>query len=776
MSGVSWAVIGDAIKLASMTIPHPPRAAKKPSTRIFHDDVVVENYQWMRNENDPDVLEHVRAENAWFEQNTAHLADLRARLVSEFAGYTKETDVSVPRRIGDYWYWTRTWEGKAYPALFRCAVEHPAVRPQVMARPYGEPAAGAEPAAGGEPVVDGEPAAGVDSVPETVVYDGNVLAEGQDFFAVGARAISPDGRLLALAVDTSGNEYFTLRISEIDSGEVVEEKLENIGYGLVFSADGRVVFYTRMDDAWRTYQVWAHRIGEDPANDRLLFEEKDELFSLAIGRSRDGQWLMVHSESRTTTEVHLFSTVDPERYFTVCERSADLDYSVEVAGDGLFIIHNRDNIGFDLAWAPVAPSTPDEWVKIDGAGDGERFTGMSAFRDFAVLAYRSGGQMRLRAYPRVAGAGSGAVAGVEPTEPTGVTATEPITPNDTETHVAAASGWGTPVVIPAEELSTITLWGNANWDAREVNFMTESLLTPDSFHSYSIDTGEVTTLKVTEVPGYDRGKYVQYWAWARATDGTEIPLTIAHRADLDRQGKNPGLIEGYGSYEISNDPWFVTSNISLLERGVVLAVAHIRGGGEMGRAWYDQGKLLAKRNTFTDFVDSARYLVDIGLVDADRLAAEGGSAGGLLMGAATNLAPELFRVVHARVPFVDALTTILDPSLPLTVGEWEEWGNPVESAEVYHYMKSYSPTENVRAVEYPAILASTSVNDIRVSFTEPTKWIQVLRDYATNDEVKRPILQYTELAGGHAGGSGRYRRWENRARQLAFILDQIGVD
>lgn len=689
-----------------------PRAPKRPVTRSYHGYDVVDNYQWMRDEKNPEVLAHVEAENAWHDERTAHLADLRAVLVNEFASHTKETDVSAPIRRGDYWYWTRTWEGRAYPGFFRTPVSDPAVRPDP------------------------------DVAPETLIYDGNELAEGTDFFAIGVRSISPDGRLCALGVDTSGDEYFGVRIFDIDTGETVDDMLTGVGYGFGWSTDSRRVFYTKMDDAWRTYQVWAHEVGADPATDELLFQEDDELFSLGIEMSGDDRWLIIHTSSRTTSEVRLVPVDSPAESFVVCERIKDLDYQVQVAGEDLLIIHNGNVPGFELASAPLRPSRPEDWVTILAASATQRVTEVLALRDVAVVNMRHDGAMQLRAFIRSA---------------------------------SSASGWNDGVVIDTEELATIYFHGNNVWDAREVGFTIESILTPETYQTWSLDTGEITTVKATEVPNYDRSAFVQYREWATADDGTKIPLSIAHRADVERDGGNPGFIEGYGSYEISNDPWFSPQLLSLLERGVVVAVAHVRGGGEMGRDWYENGKLLAKKNTFTDFVASARHLIETGLVAPGRLAAEGGSAGGLLMGAVANIAPELFAVIHANVPFVDALTTILDPSMPLTVGEWEEWGNPLQSKDVYEYMASYSPYENVRAVEYPAILASTSVNDIRVSFTEPTKWIQQLRDLALNDDVERPILQYTELAGGHGGGSGKYKRWENRARQLAFILDRIGV-
>ncbi|QJC21154.1 S9 family peptidase [Arcanobacterium buesumense] len=698
-------------------VMHAPRLAKKPITRSFHGDDVVDNYEWIREES-PEVRAHIEAENAWADARTAHLASLRETLVSEFASHTKEDDVSVPVRDGDYWYWRRTFAGKSYAAAYRCPA--------------------ASEGNGSADIPD------VSNVDAQLLYDANVLAEGSEFFSIGLASVSPDGRLLALGVDTAGNEEFSVRLSVIDENRTIDESLTGIGYGLAWSADSTRVFYTRNNEAWRSYQVWMHTVGSSADDDVLLYQDDDELFEVGIDQSRDGRWLIVQSESRLTSEVRLFATHDPAENFVVCPRQTGMYYTVEPAGACLLIIHNRDNVDFDLAVASLGSTTPDSWQPIYCAQPGQRLNEVVALKDFAVVNMRDGGAMQLRAFARV---GEG----------------------------AHADSWQPGVIIPTEELATITFYGNDVWSAREIGFSVESVLTPETFQRWSLDSGQVTTVKRTEVPHYRRDDYVQYRQWVPATDGELIPMTIVHRADVVQDGTHPGIIYGYGSYEISIDPWFSPTLLSALDRGVVYAVAHVRGGGEMGRAWYDNGKMLTKRNTFTDFVTCARWLVDNGLVAHDRLAAEGGSAGGLLMGAVANLAPEVFRVVHAIVPFVDALTTILKPEMPLTVGEWEEWGNPIESADVYRYMKSYSPYENVTSVEYPAIMASTSLNDIRVSYIEPTKWIQVLRDTVTNDEHERPIIQRTEMVAGHGGGSGRYKKWHQRAEQLAFIFDQIGV-
>ncbi|WP_124054521.1 S9 family peptidase [Arcanobacterium ihumii] len=688
-----------------------PIPARKPERRVFHGDEFVDHYEWFRDETNPDVTSHINAENAWYDVRTAHLGKQREAIVAEIARHTQEDDVTPAIRQGDYWYWTRTWEGKSYPGVYRTNVVDPNSRP--------------------EPLEVANP---------TLVYDANMLAEGKEFFSIGGATVSPEGKYVALAVDESGDESFNLRVHNIETGQVLADTLTNIAYGLVWSADSRHVFYTRANDAWRPFQVWRHELGTDSARDELIYQEDDEKFYTGIGRSRDGRWLIIATASTTQSEQRLLSLGDVfSEPILICPRTENLEYSAEPAGDQLLITHNANNVDFEVSRAPIGSSDPSQWSSVFAAGSGEHINDVSAFKDFAIIQMRSDGSQQLRVMKR------------------------------------EGDRWSNPEIIPGAELASIELGSNADWDVTSVLFTVESLIRPLTYQSFDVVSGEVETVKVTNVPHYDAGAYVEYRRWAIAQDGTKIPLTIVHRADLDRTGQNPGFLYGYGSYEISMDPWFNAARLPIFDRGIVYAVAHVRGGGEMGRKWYEEGKLFNKRNTFTDFIDCARYLVESGLVDGDRLAAEGGSAGGLLMGAVANLAPERFRVIHAVVPFVDALTTILKPELPLTVGEWEEWGNPVDSAEVYQYMKSYSPYENIVPVEYPAILASTSLNDIRVSFVEPTKWVAELRQTVLNDQITRPILQRTELVAGHGGGSGRYKRWEDRAHQLAFIFDQLGI-
>ena len=698
-------------------MPIPPSAPRREHIREHHGDTVIDHYEWLRDKSDPEVIAHLEAENAYAEAMTEHLEPLRQAIFEEIRSRTQETDLSVPVRSGGWWYYTRTFEGSQYAAHCRAPVSaHPA-------RPQPEP--------------------GTDVAGEQVMLDGNVEAEGHEFFSLGALTVSADHRWLGYAVDTEGNERFALRIKDLDSGAIVDEAVTEIGYGCAFSLDARHVFYTRVDEAWRPHQVWRHEVGTPADADVLVYEETDPRFWMGVGSSRDDRWLMIGIGSKTTSEVRLLDAADPTGEFrVVAARREGVEYEVEPAKDRLLIVHNTDNPDSDLAWAPLDCTSHEQWQPLLKARPGERFQGIDAFDTFAVLSLRRDGLTALRLLPRDENAGSG-------------------------------FGDGHDLQFD-QPVYQVGIGDNPESDTVTIQVVFESMVTPKTVSDYDVATREFTVLKRQQVlGGYDPDAFEQRREWVTARDGTRVPMSLVFPAGTEPDGTHPGMLTAYGSYEASSDPYFSVARLSLLQRGFVYAIAHVRGGGEMGRAWYDQGKLLSKQNTFTDFVDCAAHLVESGWVAPDRLAAEGGSAGGLLMGAAVNLAPERFRAVHASVPFVDALTTILDPSLPLTVVEWEEWGNPLEDPEVYAYMKQYTPYENVRPVEYPAILATTSLNDTRVFFTEPAKWVAQLRETVTNDPAERPILLRTEMVAGHGGRSGRYDAWRQVAWEWAFLIDQV---
>jgi oligopeptidase B len=681
--------------------------------------VVVDHYEWLRDKEDPAVLAHLEAENDYAEAVTSGLQPLREAIFEEIRSRTQETDLSVPVASGPWWYYSRSFEGSQY------SVECRAPRIEGAPRPMPEP--------------------GSDVEGEQVLLDSNAEAEGHDFFALGALTVSPDHQRLAYAVDTEGDERFALRVKDLRTGTVIDTAVDEVGYGCVFSLDGQHVFYTRVDETWRPHQVWRHEVGTPAADDVLVHQEDDERFWMGVGSSRDDRWLMIGLGSKTTSEVRILDAADPTGNFrVVAPRREGVEYDVEPAGDRLLIVHNSDSIDSDLAWAPLDATSADQWQTLLRAEPGERFQGIEAFDEVAVLSLRKDGLTSLRVLAR------------DPGQPSGFAGH-----HDLEFD---------------EPVYAVGLGDNPESAVTTLQVVFESMVTPKTVYDYDVVSREFQLLKRQPVLGdYDPTQYEQRREWATAADGTRVPMSLVYPAGAQPDGSHPGLLTAYGSYEISSDPYFSVARLSLLERGFVYAIAHVRGGGELGRAWYDQGKLATKKNTFTDFVSCAEHLVDSGWVAPDRLVAEGGSAGGLLMGAAINLAPTRFRAVHAAVPFVDALTTILDPSLPLTVVEWEEWGNPLSDPEVYAYMKSYSPYENVHHAGYPAVLATTSLNDTRVFFTEPAKWVARLRDHTTSGPAERPVLLRTEMVAGHGGKSGRYDAWRQVAWEWAFLVDQVGA-
>ena len=689
----------------------PPVAPRRPIVRRHHDDEVVDDYEWMRDKEDPETLAYLEAENAHTEAQTAHLAPLRGAIFDEIKSRTLETDLSVPVRRGSWWYYSRTVEGKQYGVRCRCAVAD---------------AGDWEP-----PVLEpGIPVPG-----EEVLLDSNAEAEGHEFFSLGAFSVSDDGNLLAWSVDTQGDERYTIRVKDLRTGQHLADEITGAGAGATWSAGATHLFYTTVDSAWRPHRIWRHTVGST-ADDALVHEETDERFFAGIGRTQSERYLVIGVGSKVTSEARVLEADDPEGEFrVVLPRREGVEYSLEHAvmgsRDVFLVLHNDGAPNFELVSMPVDDPT-QRTVLVPGSAD-TRLEDVDVFAHHLFLSYRRDALARI-----------------------GVATLD-------------EAGLGTIRDIDfGEELFTSGVGANAEWDPPLVRVGFGSFVTPSSVLDYVLDTGELVLRKQQPVlGGYDASLYEQHRTWAVADDGTRVPVSVVCRTDTPRDGSAPGLIYGYGSYEISIDPGFSIARLSLLDRGFVFAVAHVRGGGELGRHWYDDGKMLSKRNTFTDFVASARHLVAEGWTSADRLVAEGGSAGGLLMGAVANIAPDAFAGILAAVPFVDALTTILDPSLPLTVIEWDEWGDPLHDPEVYAYMKSYSPYENVDDRQYPAILAVTSLNDTRVYYVEPAKWVARLRAVAKGG----PVLLKTEMNAGHGGVSGRYDSWHERAWELAWIID-----
>lgn len=701
--------------------PNPtfPLARRVPHERVHHGDTVLDEYEWLRDKESPETLAYLEAENAYTEARTAHLAPLREEIFEEIKRRTQETDLSVPNRVGDWWYYARTVEGQQYGLSCRC----PVADADDWTPPTLDPAV---------------PVPG-----EQILLDLNELAEGHDFLSLGASSVSPDGWLLAFSTDTTGDERFLLQVKDLRTGELLPDQIAGTSYGATWDLAGEHLFYTTVDDAWRPDKIWRHRLGTDTGEDVVVHHETDERFWTSVGRTRSDRFLMIAAGSKITSEYRVLAADDPTGEFrVVAPRRVGVEYSVEhavIAGeDRLLVLHNEDAPNFALAVAPIDGSGPEDWAPLIPHDPQIRLEGVDAFATHLVLSQRKDGLTGLRVLRL---AENGIVSDDE--------------------------------LAMDHPLYTVGLAGNPEFTQPTLRFGYTTMATPSSVHQIDLRTGERTLLKQTPVlGGFDPEAYEQHRAWATAEDGTRVPISLVVPAGAPRDGSVPFLLYGYGSYESSMDPWFTIARLSLLDRGMGFAIAHVRGGGEMGRQWYDEGKMLAKRNTFTDFVACARHLVAEGWTSADRLVAEGGSAGGLLMGAVANLAPEAFAGIVADVPFVDALTTILDPSLPLTVTEWDEWGDPLHDPAVYTYMKSYTPYENVRATRYPPILAETSLHDTRVFYVEPAKWVAKLRATITNPE---DVLLKTEMSAGHGGVSGRYNAWRDRAFSYAWVLDRVGL-
>jgi oligopeptidase B len=570
--------------------------------------------------------------------------------------------------------------------------------------------------------------------PEEVVLDQNVEAGDSEFFSLGALDVSPDGRLLAWSADRAGAELYDLRFRDLATGDDLPDLIPGTYYGSAWALDNRTFFYVKPDDAMRPYQLWRHTLGTAASDDVLVLEEADERFYLSVGTTKDDAYVIVHLGSKVTDEVWFLDAANPGGDFTVVQpREQDVEYGIEHHDGRFFVVTNADGAeDFKLMEAPVTTPGRDHWTEVVPHRPGVKLSGIDVYADHLVLFERADGVRRIR--------------------------------------VRKLSTGDEHLIEQPEEVSTAS-GGSAEFDTHVMRYGYTSMVTPSSVFDYDMDTRERVLLKQQPVlGGYDPEQYVTARSWATAGDGTRIPISIVHRRD--RAPGGPGFLYGYGSYEASMDPSFSSIRLSLLDRGFVYAIAHIRGGGEMGRRWYLDGKFLRKRNTFTDFIACAEHLVAEGWTTSAQLAVRGGSAGGLLMGAVVNERPDLFGAVIAEVPFVDALNTILDPSLPLTVMEWEEWGNPVESPAFYEYMKSYAPYENVRATDYPPMLVTAGLNDPRVSYWEPAKWVARLRVTKTD---KNPLLLKTEMGAGHMGPSGRYDAWRDEAMVLAFVLDTFGL-
>jgi len=582
------------------------------------------------------------------------------------------------------------------------------------------------------PILCRRPRPGHDGGGEQVILDQNALAEGHGYLRVGDAEVSPDHRLLAYTVDTDGSELFRLRIRDLQTGRDLDDAVERIYYSLAWASDNATLFYTRPDQAMRPWQVWRHRLGSGDA-DTLVVQEDDERFFASVSRSRSGALILVSLESKVTTEVRVLRADAADAEPAIVEpRRQGHEYSVDHHGETLYIVSNDDAVNFRLMAAPLATPGRESWREVVAHREDVKLDGVDLFARHMALYERAGGMRRI--------------------------------------SVRRIADGATVVVDQPESVYTAAPGTNHEWDTGTLRFEYTSLVTPRSAIDIGMESGERVVVKQEPVlGGYDPAQYVTERLWATAPDGVRVPISTVRRRDTLLDGTAPALLYGYGSYEISTEPAFASTRLSLLDRGFVYAIAHVRGGGEMGRRWYEDGKLAHKRNTFTDFVACADHLVATGWTSHDRLAIRGGSAGGLLIGAVLNLRPDLAAVALAHVPFVDVVTTMLDDTLPLTVTEYEEWGDP-NQPDAYRDMLAYSPYDNLRAADYPAVLATAGLNDPRVGYWEPAKWVARLRALRSGD---RPVLLQTEMGAGHGGPSGRYEGWRKEAFALAFVLDSL---
>ncbi|CAN5383271.1 S9 family peptidase [soil metagenome] len=678
--------------LPAMTVPSAKRV---PHVWQRPTGDAVDDYAWLRDREDPDTIPYLQAENAaaaaWFEQHDA----LVEELFDEIRSRVQETDTSAPVRDNDWWYLRRTVEGQAYPIHCR-----------------GRSA---------------------DTAEEVVVLDVNAEAEGHAFFQLGMLNVSPDHRLAAWSSDTDGSEHFTARFRDIEAGTDLEDQLADTTWGgSAWSADGRHFFYVVADAQERPYRVMRHRLGTPQSEDAIVYTDDDERFFVGVGLTRSGDWIILGSQSKVSSESWLIPAEAPEQAPTlVVARQPDVEYGIDHWGDAFVVLTNLEAEDFRVMTAPLA--TPSEWTELVAHQPGRKINHVSPFAGhLAIHQWR-----------------------------------------DAQTEVEVLFRDGTTRWIEAlEGPHDIGFGGNRTWDTDVLRVVVESLAEPATVIDVDVRTGDRRVVKRTPTPNVDLAEYTADRLWATAEDGTRIPVDVVRHIDTPIDGTAACLLYGYGSYEHAIPPYFSTLRLSLLDRGVTYALAHPRGGGEGGRRWYTQGKLLQKRNTFTDTLAIADLLVDSGWSAPDRLAIRGGSAGGLLVGACATMRPERFAAAVAEVPFVDIVTTMSDPTLPLTVTEWEEWGDPREEPWA-SYMLSYSPYDNTVSADYPAIYVTAGLNDPRVSYHEPAKWVARLRAVNTGD---RPIVFKTELGAGHGGPSGRYEVWRDEAKVLAFVLTTTGVD
>lgn len=697
-----------AASTAASTDITPPVAAKRPHTYTYHGITIEDPYDWLYDKSypvvdDEDVLNHVKAENAYFEAKMAGQSALTEGLFTEMRARIKEDDSTVPQKDGDYLYWSEFEEGAQYRKHWR------------------------KPVAGGE---------------AELLIDENQLAEGQEYFRLGAASISQNQRYLAFSTDTNGSERYTGRIKDLQTGELLPDVLENLRGDLVWVANDTALVYGPSTEEWRTLEAKLHVIGTPAESDVTLYKEEDQSFGVGTGLTAQEDWLIIATGDNETSEVRLVPAANPTAEpILVKARKKGVEYSVDVRDGELWVWTNDEHINFRLAKAKL--DAPGDWQTVIAGSDEFYLTGFDLFKDFFVTEGRKNGldQIELRQYA----------------DPAKIT----------------------PIAFP-EASYTAGLSNNPEYDMTKLRLSYQSMVTPSTVYDYDVKTAKLETLKTQEIPsGYDASLYTTERVTVQARDGTMVPVSIVMRKDRAEilkkagiQGPGPLHLYAYGAYGYAIPPGFSTSRLSLVDRGFAYAIAHIRGGDDLGRRWYLQGKMFERTNTFNDFVDAGRGLIAKGYTAEGMVTASGGSAGGELMGAIINQDPKQYGAIVAHVPFVDVLNTMLNEKLPLTPGEWQEWGNPITSKASFAYMLSYSPYDQVVAQEYPPMLVTAGLNDPRVTYWEPAKWVAKLRELKTDDNL---LLMKTNMGAGHGGQSGRWNSLKETAEEFAFILWQMGM-
>ena len=683
-----------------MTTIFPPVAKIIPHTLEKHNDIRIDNYYWLNDRENPEVIDYLNKENEYYNEMTSHTKDLQKSLFEEMKSRIKEDDQSVPYLYNGYYYITRFEIGQDYPIYSRKKGSLEAL--------------------------------------EEVMFNCNEMAKGNAYFQLGGVSVSPDNQFATFAVDTKGRRIYTIRVKNLLTGEILPDTIENTSGGSVWANDNKTIFYTNQDKkTLRSDKIFKHNLGTDSKDDALVFHEKDDTFSVYIYKEKSKKYLVIGSSSTLTSEYRIVDANAPEEAFEVFQpRVRGLEYSISHFEDHFYILTNKDEAtNFKLMKTPEKATSKENWTDIIPHREEVLLEDIEIFKEYLVVEERANGLTQLRIMPW---SGKG----------------EYYLPFESETYSAFTTT-------------------NVDFDTEILRYGYQSLTTPSSVIDFNMKDKTKEIKKEQQVLGgnFDKNNYTEKRIWATAQDGTKIPISIVHRKEITQNGKNPLLQYAYGSYGYSMDCTFSTTRLSLLDRGFIFAIAHIRGGEDLGRLWYENGKLLKKKNTFTDFMDCSRFLITEEYTSPGHLYAEGGSAGGLLMGAVTNAAPELYHGVIAQVPFVDVITTMLDDSIPLTTGEYDEWGNPNEK-EYYDYMLSYSPYDNIKKQNYPNMLITTGLHDSQVQYWEPAKWIAKLRTLKTDTNL---LYLNTNMDAGHGGASGRFEALKEIAKEFSFLLDLEGI-